>query len=83
MLYIAYGALGVIAVLVLLGIGAVLGWTLKSTYDAHTRKVAEDTRTDEQKRQFKEDQEAFEAMMHYNTDIAYGLDNSLEKMFKE
>lgn len=83
MLYIAYGACGVIAVLMLLCIGAVLGWKLRGTYDLHTRRIAEDTRTEAQKQQFREEQEAFESMMSYNVDMAYGLDNSLEKMFKE
>ena len=29
--------------------------------------------TDEQMRQFKEDQEAFEAMLHYSPEMAYGI----------
>ena len=45
---ILYGSIGVIAVLVLLFIGAFLGWKLRVAYDKHNRKVVREGVTEEQ-----------------------------------
>jgi hypothetical protein len=83
MTYVLYGAAGILAVLLLLAGGVLLGWKLKGVYEQHTRQTAEDTRTEEQKRQVRQEQAAFEAMMHYNIDTAYGQDKTLESLIKE
>ena len=73
MTYFVYGCLGVLAVLALLSIGAFLGWRLRVAYDRHNRKVVQEGVTEEQLKRFRMDQEAFDAMMNYSTEVAYGL----------
>ena len=80
---ILYGSIGVIAVLVLLFIGAFLGWKLRIAYDRHNRKVVREGVTEEQIRRFHADQEAFSAMMNYSPEIAYDLPVTKEELRKE
>lgn len=74
-----YGCFGVLAVLALLCIGAFLGWKLRIAYDRHNRRVVQEGVTEEQLRQFRMDQEAFDAMMNYSTEVAYGLPTAKPK----
>ena len=74
---ILYGSIGVIAVLVLLFIGAFLGWKLRVAYDRHNRKVVREGR------RFHADQEAFSAMINYSPETAYGLPSAQDKPRKE
>lgn len=78
-----YGAIGVLAVLMLLSIGAFLGWKVRSAYDRHNRKVVREGVTEEQIRRFHADQEAFTAMMNYSPEIAYDLPVAKEELRKE
>lgn len=72
MTHIIYGAVGVIAVLLLLISGAVIGWKARVSYEAHNRKVVEHHRTEEEKALLEAQQKEFDAMMSYSSDIAYG-----------
>lgn len=72
------GVLGALTVVVPLCIGAIIGWKAHSVYRSHLEELAPaapelPSPTDEQMRQFKEDQEAFEAMLHYSPEMAYGI----------
>lgn len=84
MTYVIYGAVGVIAVLLLLICGAFLGWKARIAWEKHNTKVIHEELTEEKRRQFLADQEAFEAMINYSPDTAYGLTpNTLENLAKK
>lgn len=69
------GVLGALAVVVLLCTGAILGWKAHAFVWEHRAPEAapQHTPTAEEIRRFKEDQEAFEAMLHYSPEMAYGV----------
>lgn len=73
MAYLIYGAVGVIAVLLLLLGGAFLGWKLHAAYLKHNTRVVREELTEEQKQKFAADMAAWDAMMNYSTEAAYGL----------
>ena len=83
MVFVIYGAVGVLAVLLLLLGGAFLGWKLHTRYIAHNHRIIREELTDEQKRKFAADQAAWEAMMNYSTETAYGLNPTLEEIAKK
>jgi len=83
MTYILYGAVGVIAVLLLFMAGAYTGWRLRIAYEKHNRKVVHESMTEEQKQRFQQDQQAFEMMLNYNPDMAYGRVASVSDLLKE
>lgn len=83
MVYVAYGAIGVVAVLLLLLSGVLIGWKLRVAYDKHNVKVVQEQMTEEQKQDFLASQRAFEAMLNYNTEQAYGLNKTLDDVAKE
>ena len=83
MTYVIYGAAGVLAVLLLLLIGAFVGWKLHIAFEKHNRRVVAEELTEEQKRQFRADQEAFDAMVNYSVEQAYGLPTSLGDLAKK
>lgn len=80
MLYALYGAVGITAVLLLLALGCAIGWKLRKAWEAHTRRAVADEASEEERRAMKAEQQAFESMLNYNMDTAYGLNMSLEEM---
>ena len=75
-----FGAAGAISVLLLFIGGAIIGWKAHSKYTAHLESlrpapVEHHTPTAEEMERFREDQEAFEAMLHYSPAMAYGIIN--------
>lgn len=82
MMNIVYGAVGVIAVLLLLCIGAIIGWKARIAFEEHNRKVIRQELTEEERKKFQAEQEAFDAMINYNVDMAYGNPKSLEELAK-
>ena len=83
MKYVLFGAVGVIVVLLLLIAGAFIGWRLRVAYEKHNRKVAQNTLTEEQKHQIREEQRAFDAMLNYTPEMAYGLQTTLADYAKK
>lgn len=89
MTYVIYGAVGAIAVLLLLLSGAIIGWKAHGVYTAHLaamQPAAPEPRqpTPEEVRQFMEDQEAFSTMLHYSPEIAYGFESDpLQEMARK
>ena len=83
MLNIVYGAVGVIAVLLLLLTGAIIGWRLHVAYLKHNTRVVRQELTEEERQKFRADQAAWEAMMNYSTEAAYGMQRSLEEFAKK
>lgn len=73
MLNLLYGAIGTLGVLVLFAGGIFTGWRLHGAFIAHNHKVIREEMTEEQKQRFAADQAAWEAMMNYSTEAAYGL----------
>ena len=71
---ILYGALGALMVLLALTLGLALGWKARDLLKIH-RTVR--TENEEEKRRVWEEQQAFEHMLHYNMDTAYGLNAGL------
>lgn len=83
MIHIVYGAVGVLAVLLFLFGGAVLGWKARVAYEEHNKKVIRQELTEEERRKFQESQEAFEAMLNYNVETAYGTQPTLTELAKK
>lgn len=77
MVYLAYGAEGTLAVLGLLALGFFSGWKANNAFVKYSRKRAAAEATEEQRRQLAAQQQAFEEMLNYNQDIAYGMNNNL------
>ena len=73
MMSLIYGAAGMLAVLGLLAVGVFLGWKATRMFDRYRTKRAEEEITQEQRRQLAAQQQAFEEMLRYNQDTAYGL----------
>ena len=73
MISFIYGALGMLAVLGLLAVGAFLGWKFTGMFERYRRERVQEEVTQEQRRQLAAQQQAFEEMLRYNQDTAYGL----------
>ena len=83
MVNIVYGAVGVLAVLLLLFSGAIIGWKARIAYEKHNQKVIRQELTEEERRKFQADQESVRAMINYSVDMAYGKPQSLAELAKE
>lgn len=77
MIYLVYGAGGVLAVIVLLAMGAFFGWRANDAFGRYRARRAAEEATEEQRRQLAAQQQAFESMLSYNQDTAYGLNAGL------
>lgn len=80
MTYVIYGALGMLAALGLLAVGVVAGWKARGAWQEHTRQAVAKEATEEERRQLVESQRAFEGMLNYNTEQAYGMNKGLEEL---
>ena len=80
MIYLVYGAGGMLLVLVLLFLGVFLGWKFKEACEKYGRKSETEEIGQEQRRQLLAQQQAFEEMLHYNQDTAYGVAAGLDAM---
>ena len=58
----------------LLGIGGVAGWFARKAVERMTRKAEVQAASEKEMQQLKEDKEAFDVLMGYNIDMAYGID---------
>ena len=73
MIELIYGAVGTLAVLGLLAGGFFIGWKANQSFTKYSRARAAEEATEEQRRQFVAQQQAFENMLSYNVDTAYGM----------
>lgn len=80
MTYVFYGALGMLAVLGLLLGGAALGWRARGAWQERTRQAAVKEATEEERRVLAEQQRAFEGMLNYSADQAYGMNKDLSEL---
>lgn len=83
MINMVYGAVGVVAVLLLFFGGAIIGWKARVAYEKHNNRIVREELTEEKKRQFLADQEAFDAMINYSPAIAYGTQKPLAELAKK
>lgn len=80
MIYLIYGAGGMLVVLTAFFLGSLLGWKLREAFVAYHRRSAAQEVTQEQWRELAAQQQAFEEMLRYNQDTAYGITGSVEVM---
>lgn len=80
MTYVLYGALGTIGVLALMALGFWAGWKARIAWTEHTRQAAVSEATEEERRQLRAEQKAFEGMLNYNPETAYGMNITLEEL---
>lgn len=80
MIYVLYGAAGTLGVLALMALGFLAGWKSRIAWQAHTRRAVAEEANDEERRAILAEQRAFEGMLNYNADTAYGLNVSLEEL---
>lgn len=73
MAYLLYGAGGMLLVLGLLVLGAVIGWKGHISWQKHTERAVVQEATEEEKRQLEAEQKAFNGLMNYNAEMAYGI----------
>lgn len=77
MMYAVYGAAGVLCVLALLALGFALGWKGRTVWDARARRAVDRESDERERRELREQQRAFEGMLNYSADTAYGMDGGL------
>lgn len=82
-MYVLYGALGCLACLFLVGLGAVLGWKVRGVFDrgfAPRTQMTDDEKLvqEEQRRKLKAEQQAFHAIQNYSAERAYGMTDRSE-----
>ena len=80
MQYLIYGALGTLAVLALLTLGVFIGWKANNSFRIHSTRVAAEEASEEERRQLLAEQKAFESMLNYNPETAYGMTKGLDEM---
>lgn len=73
MMNVLFGALGMLLVLALLALGFLLGWKMNTVWRSHAKKVVADEVSEQELMRLKAEQRAFEGMLNYNTEMAYGL----------
>ncbi len=76
MMYLIYGAVGMLAVLVLLACGFFAGWYANHAFVRYSRKHQVEMATHEEQMQLMAQQRAFESMLNYNQDTAYGINRT-------
>lgn len=78
--YVLYGAFGALAVLILLAAGAAMGWAANSAVRKHSAKAAAEEASEEERRALIAQQRAFEDMLNYNPERAYGMTTGLDDL---
>ena len=73
MIWFFYGALGALVVLALLGAGFTAGWTVRRLWGERGCAGGKDEDGEGERLAALAEQAAFEGMLHYNTDTAYGV----------
>lgn len=80
MTYVLCGALGVLIVLGLFAVGLLAGWKVHAVWREHACKSVAEEATEEQRKQLEAEQRAFEGMLNYNIEQAYGMSRGLEEL---
>lgn len=80
MIGILYGALGVLLALVLLGLGFFAGWRGHGQWLRHTSRAVSEELSEQQRRELDAQRRAFDELMSYNTETAYGMQRGLDAL---
>lgn len=83
MLYVAYGALGVLLVLGLLSAGFFIGWRSHVLWLKHTTRAVRHELSEQEKQAFEAQRKAFDGLMGYSAEVAYGLNVGPEELIQE
>jgi hypothetical protein len=80
---VIYGALGVLVVLGLLALGFFMGWKARVLWVRHTHRAVSEEISEQERRELRAHQKAFDGLMSYNVETAYGMNPSLDELTKE
>ena len=83
MMYVVYGALGVLFALGLLTAGAAIGWRGHVLWLRHTNRAVRHELSEQEKQAVEAQRKAFDGLMGYNADVAYGLNVGPEELFQD
>lgn len=83
MVNILLGALGVLIVLGLLALGFFMGWRGHILWRTHTGNAVKEEISEKERLAFEAQQKAFDDLMSYNTETAYGMNASLNDVYGE
>ena len=78
MIYLMYGAGGMLVILTVFFFSGFLGWKACEGVGKYSRKRTAQEVTQEQRRELAAQQQAFEEMLRYNQDTAYGIGAGVE-----
>ena len=71
--YILYGAIGALLTVALFSAGVYTGWRVHIRYAEKTAAVVHTKLTEEEKKRQREDAQAFDQLVNYSPEMAYGL----------
>lgn len=75
-----FGALGVLLVLGLLALGFFIGWKARILWRTHTTRAVRQELTEQERLAFEAQQKAFDDLLSYNVETAYGMNKGLNDM---
>ena len=80
MINFIFGALGVLLVLGLLALGFFIGWKARILWRTHTTRAVRQELTEQERLAFEAQQKAFDDLLSYNVETAYGMNKGLNGM---
>lgn len=83
MLNVLYGALGVLLVLGLLVLGFFMGWRARILWLTHTSRAVNREINEKERLAFEAQQRAFDDLLSYNTETAYGMNANINDIYGE
>lgn len=79
MIYFVYGVLGMLFTIGLFMGGVCLGWHLRIRFVHKTNAAVKTELSEKEKREAREAAKAFDTLVNYNPDVAYGLIKSRDE----
>lgn len=83
MMNFIFGALGVLLVLGLLALGFFMGWKARILWRTHTTRAVKQELTEQERLAFEAQQKAFDDLLSYNVETAYGMNKGLNEAYGE
>lgn len=68
-----YGVLGALLTVALFAGGVIAGWHIRIRYEDKTKAAVHTELSEQEKRRQKEDAQAFDQLVNYSPEMAYGL----------
>lgn len=75
-----FGAVGALFVMAMVAVGIYIGWKANDAFRKHSTRVAAQEASEEERRQLIAEQKAFDNMLNYNQDTAYGLNVGVSEL---